>query len=343
MNANSIVGTGLLSLDVVIGMDVREARLMAGGTCGNVLAIMGFLGWSSTAIGRLGVDEAADRVRTDLARWGVSLDFASLAPTAATPIIVERIRADKHGRRYHTFSWSCPKCRRRLPRYSPVTNASINQVLSDLPSAQIYFFDRPSRGALTLASAYKATGAIVFFEPSGLGSPKLFGEALRIADVVKYSHDRKHGFIEWLDDEFVPPIEIETLGSSGLRYRRAEDGGRWMVSDSFEVDTVRDTAGAGDWCTAGFLYKIMANKRALASATTEELGAALRFGQALSAWSCGFEAPRGGMYVVARGDLLGYVDRLLSLDRAPPIDAVSEADLEVSSTICIGCGESGAD
>ena len=44
-----VVGTGLVALDVVINSDVhRPPRLWAGGTCGNVLTILSYLGWHAS-------------------------------------------------------------------------------------------------------------------------------------------------------------------------------------------------------------------------------------------------------------------------------------------------------
>ena len=83
---NRIAGAGLLALDLVIGPDAsRPIGCWAGGTCGNVLAILAFLGWDSYAIGRMNGDAAAQRVCADLARWGVHLDWVNCAPTAPTP------------------------------------------------------------------------------------------------------------------------------------------------------------------------------------------------------------------------------------------------------------------
>lgn len=49
-----ICGTGLIALDVVVTPStVNSPRFWAGGTCGNVLAVLGFLGWKPVAVGRM--------------------------------------------------------------------------------------------------------------------------------------------------------------------------------------------------------------------------------------------------------------------------------------------------
>jgi hypothetical protein len=76
-------GAGLLALDVVVSADPdTPMSAYAGGTCGNVLAVLAYLGWESFPIARLSDDPAAQRVRRDLERWGVRLDYAAAAAMA---------------------------------------------------------------------------------------------------------------------------------------------------------------------------------------------------------------------------------------------------------------------
>ena len=94
-----VLGAGLIALDLVIGPDPNApVRSWAGGTCGNVLSILAYLGWDAYPIARMNGDPASERVRSDMARWGVKLNWASCAPTTHTPIIVQQIRRDGNGR-----------------------------------------------------------------------------------------------------------------------------------------------------------------------------------------------------------------------------------------------------
>lgn len=341
------IGTGLVALDVVVGIDAEEGpRLYAGGTCGNVLAILSYFGWRSFPFARLG-DEPAGRLFRDLERFGVDLKYAKLAPTAATPIIVERIRRDSSGELYHSFSWSCPQCKSRLPGYAPVPAAAITPHLEELPATSIFFFDRVSRGALTLARAAQAKGAIIFFEPSGVGEPKLFQEALTIAHIVKYSQERMKTLGEWFDDEAGQPsarlLEIETLGRGGLKYRTRLPADRtqdWRHVDAYPVPTLRDAAGCGDWTTAGIIDKIgregLDGLRRMPMAT---LASAVRHGQALAAWNCGYEGARGGMYSVASAELARIADRITAAEelKLPSASSARAATEDPLDKICVSC------
>ena len=53
------LGTGLVVLDVVMnGNPHSRSKVWAGGSCGNVLTILSYLGWNAFPITRLGNDDA---------------------------------------------------------------------------------------------------------------------------------------------------------------------------------------------------------------------------------------------------------------------------------------------
>ena len=63
----------------------------------------------------------------------------------------------------------------------------------------------------------------------------------------------------------------------------------------------RDTAGAGDWCTAGLLHALARRgATGLKEATEKEIEDALRLGQALAAVKCRYEGARGVMYAMSK-------------------------------------------
>src|SRR6266516_4520033 len=82
------IGTGLIALDVVLNERRNERpRLWTGGTCGNVLTIMAFLGWNAVPVSRLGSDAASRLIRRDMRRWGVKLELLGLPPLTNAPIV----------------------------------------------------------------------------------------------------------------------------------------------------------------------------------------------------------------------------------------------------------------
>lgn len=313
----SIIGTGLIALDLVIGPQSTDpAHAWTGGTCGNVLTILGFLGWDAFPIARMNGDPASQMVQEDMAKWGVHLDFAAMAPTCATPIIVQVIRHNKFGEPSHRFSWNCPHCGSWLPGYKAVTAKSLELVLANLPVPRVYFLDRLSRAALVLAEWASQQGALVVFEPSGKLDPRLLKEALTYAHVVKYSNDRIDELAGIKAPETRVLLEIRTEGSQGLSYRRRAPGSkfeRWIHLPALQPPRLVDTCGAGDWATAGLISKCGDRGLAgfLAIAPTE-LREVLQYAQALSAWNCGFEGARGGMYQVDPSSMTVQVEAIRS-------------------------------
>src|SRR5437870_3606739 len=98
------LGTGLVALDVVINIDSHEApRSYAGGTCGNVLTILSYLGWNSAPLSRLSRGAATGQVLADLRKWEVSTRFVSSDDDGSTPIIIQRIARTEAGEPYHSF------------------------------------------------------------------------------------------------------------------------------------------------------------------------------------------------------------------------------------------------
>jgi fructokinase len=297
-------------------------------------------------VGRLSPGPAAERVLADLRHWKVSTNFLSVDAGGSTPIIIQRIGRRATGQLYHSFSWRCPVCGAHLPGYKPVLASVAQHMAGRLPSAQVFFFDRVSRGSLHLGRKASENGALVLFEPSGIGDPDLFREAWGLAHVVKYSHERLRDIA---DLELNPSeregilLEIETLGEEGLRYRsrlpRSRSKG-WATLAAFPVPELKDAAGSGDWCTAGLLNKLArGGLPALKKASSESLRQALCYGQALAAWNCGFEGARGGMYEVDLVTFHEQVEQILEGGDFEPLllEKQNPALAKLLASLCPAC------
>ena len=294
----AVIGTGLIALDVVLNERRRvEPRLWTGGTCGNVMAILAYLGWQAYPVARVKADLASRLIRRDLKRWSVDTRYISLRPTTPTPIVIHRLRRTSTGENFHSFSLDCPDCGTRLPTFRPIPIANVEAV-GPWPVVDVFFADRVSPGILTLAKKCALSGAAVVFEPSGIGDEALFERMLRVAHVIKYSNNRIADLpTEPLKSAY---LEVQTLGNGGLRFRSRLEGldpRKWIHCEAFGVQSPIDTAGAGDWCTGGILHVLgRGGLRAVQRMTAARVQTAITFGQALASWNCGFEGARGGMY-----------------------------------------------
>lgn len=300
------VGTGFIALDIVLtDREGSEVQAWAGGTCGNVLAILAFLGWQTYPMATLGDDLAGEIVINDLARFGVISQFLGKSAKRHTPIVVEEIRTKGVTPR-HRFVWTCPNCGAWLPGYRTLLATEARALAMTMPSPNVFFFDRVSRGALDLAQASAKQGAIVVFEPSGIHDERLFLEAVNSCHILKYSHERLNCLR--LGSYSPPFLEIETFGSEGLRYRarsaNQRSRSRWREMRAYSVDDLRDAVGAGDWCTAGLLQVLgTQGVSRLLKSTRDEIEVGLSLGQALAAVKCGYEGARGLMYSLQREQL----------------------------------------
>ena len=336
----SLVSMGLFALDVVIGPESNHVpQLWAGGTCGNVTTILSYLGWTAFPLARLGKDFAARFVSEDLKKWKVRLDYVLQDAAVHTPVVIERIKTDKHGHPQHRFSFTCPSCGAWLPSYRSMKLNSLKKPLEQA-RADVFFFDRVSPASIQAATHFASEGSIVFFEPSGIGDPRLFQKAIEVAHVIKYSHQRVREMAE-LPSRPNPLLEIETLGDEGLRYK-ARSGNRmsgWRSLPSLSAPSIKDTAGAGDWCSAGIISMLGAKgRKGLENVSAAHLEAGLRYGQALAAWACGFEGPRGGMYETSKAALQKTVQGILAgnTPESPRHPSSSRVN-ETARFVCLEC------
>jgi len=337
-----IAGIGLIALDLLVQEGEEYARPSAGGTCGNVLAILATLGWSATPIGRLQRDECSDLIEKDLRAWGVNLPLININPAAAAPVIVERLRLDSSGIPFHSFSFACPLCGGRLPSYAPVTISSLHEHIQEILENHVLFVDRASPGAVEVATQFQKAGKVVVFEPSTSKTDHLFYKMLAVSNIVKYSHER---FPE-LEEVAWPKariLEVQTLGRGGLRFRYQQRGvpSSWYHLHAPRRESVVDTCGAGDWATAGLLELTCQNGLAgLRALTKSRILESLTFAQKLGSWNCGFAGARGAMYAMSKPELLRQIKALApSNTLTMPTIELPRADLD-GTRACRICNES---
>ena len=333
------MGTGLIALDVIInGGDEGKASLWAGGSCGNVLTILAYLGWASFPVANHRDDCTSETIRKDMTRWGVNPQFIATSEKGITPIVVERLLCSGNSAK-HVFQFKCPVCGAQLPRNRPIPLELVTKINKEMPNAQVFYFDRVSRGALALAKEQKARGALIVFEPVLLSKERLFEECLNVAHIVKYSGDQ----IDLSRFKTNIPLEIQTLGSKGLRYKRNSEQieNTWKNLPAFDVPDLRDSAGAGDWCTAGLIHSLGVNGLdGFRKTSNQKIECALLFGEALAALKCRYKGPRGIMYNISKDDFESLIYSILE-GKKPDIRPSKETEEQESQNLknlCSACG-----
>ncbi|HMF73283.1 MAG TPA: carbohydrate kinase family protein [Flavitalea sp.] len=292
-------GSGLLALDVITNGNANtQPKFLAGGSCGNVLSILSFLGWKSYPIARLSKKAAAKLLVEDLQNQKVHLDLVSQSDDGSTPVIIHRILKDSENNPKHRYEFRIPKTNTWFPSYKPVLSNKVENISAFRTIPKVFYLDRVSRATIDLAKYYKENGSLIFFEPSSISEEKQFKECLALTDILKFSNDRLPQFKDSYPIRQVS-VEIETLGANGLLFRsfknKTDD---WKFLPALHVDNALDTAGAGDWCSAAIIHAVFENfdSSVLQKLTNAKLEQILVFGQFLSALNCTFYGARGLMY-----------------------------------------------
>ena len=315
LRVRTCVGAGLLTLDLVFNQESPGLyQVRSGGSCGNVLTILAYLGWESKPVARIGRDEGGDIVLKDLGGFGVDTTFVVQEESSNTPAILQAIRKSPNGSRTHSYSLHCPQCGSYLLRYRAISGAMAGTVVEQMPDAAVFYFDRVSRGTLNLANHYRQHGSFIVFEPSSVTDEKLFREAAGVAHLLKYSVERLPD-VAYLVAETDIPVEVQTLGPEGLRYRWYKgdgDGRLWSFMPAYPVIDMIDEAGAGDWCTAGLINGLGQNgATSFWKADSPELERVLRLGQAMAAVNCNFPSARGAMYALKPSEMNSMATELM--------------------------------
>lgn len=278
MSQRSVITSGYVSLDIVS----YRGRVWhaAGGTAGNVAAILGFLGWRASVATDVGNDHAGRRLASDLRRANVDVSMIRFRPNAVTPRVVHEITASAH-----RYVFTCPECGKLLPRSRRLPLDRGQHIVEMASIPEVFFFDRLSPATVMLAEHFAEAGSLVVFEPSTGGKWRhLIERAVRVAHVIKHADDRA---VPHADH---PPsrgqVRVVTEGAGGARFRVGH--GNWHHSPAFPYPIV-DAGGAGDWTTAGLVHGLMTEGRR----TVRTVGDALRWAQALAAVSCGAPGARG--------------------------------------------------
>jgi fructokinase len=288
----TIVGTGLVALDIIFRDDREAVETALGGSTGNVLAILSHLKWRALPVAQLGSDAAAVHIALEFDRLGADTRFLLQSKDLTTPVVYQFPGTGSHS---HEFSFRCPVCGRKRGFVSPDESAKFASILELIDAPDVFYFDRVTPWALLLADRFRKAGSLVVFEPSTIGSNRDdFERAIGLSHIVKYADDRIVDMLGF--DLSGVQIEIQTLGKKGLQFRLTEQSDRWHHLDAVPVPYVADTAGAGDWCTSGFLYALIGSiieGGGRGQLSTRRIRESLRFGQTLAAMNCMEKGARG--------------------------------------------------
>lgn len=289
----TVLSVGYLVLDVITTTHVVGRN--AGGTAGNVAANLAWLGQRSGLLARIGNDVAGELLRNDLSGAGVNTSHVYRSADVETPMLIQRLT--ESGPEY---LFKCPVCNYKFASHRPATREQADEAADSSP--EVLFVDRASKASLDLMGKVKQRGGIVMFEPNGPGRRGLTAEAIGLADILKVSEDRIPALGSLLGSTPGTQVQVRTRGARGLEFRVGH--GAWH-SRRARPARVSDSAGAGDWVTAGLLAHLIDEPRL----THRNISDGLNLGQALAALSCAFVGARGMNNTLSWGEAQRMLDR----------------------------------
>lgn len=295
MNKQICVGAGLVSLDILIRDGARfPIGYYVGGTCGNVMMILAHMGWDAYPIVRLDGSKDTTRIKEDMDKHGVHLDYIIVDKDGKTPVIVQRNYMTEDGIMIHKFESRNTKGRLFLD-FKPLTIKQADVVLEQIDFVpKVFYFDKVAPAILRLASAFKERGSVIFFEPSSKGgSVKTFDQCVGVADIIKFSEQRINDYHPY--DGLKDKLIIQTQGANGLNFRLNSE---WIHLEPAVNDHVVDTSGAGDWTAAALINELFKEGHGVECLLKADLESVLNKAQVIGAKSCSYEGARGMMQKV---------------------------------------------
>ena len=296
----TVIGSGIYCLDIIVVRDYPEWPKMkpftdrtvieeVGGTCGNVMCMLAYLGWKAMPQVKLDDSPQGLKMTSDFKLYGCDCRYVQNTPDGGTTLLKCTHKYNSDGQKTISFYVSAPDGgrfpRRRFLRARDEAPAFLES-LDESPG--VYFFDDAAAGHRALARALRQKGALVYFEPASINT-KADIEAVELSDIVKFSEPHVPGtsFTERYPDK----LFIQTMGAEGLRFRLR--GGEWIHLAPAPCDKVVDWEGAGDWTTSAFLNNIAETDIPFASLTEEMVAAALEKAQEIAAQSVQFLSSKG--------------------------------------------------
>jgi len=263
MKKRTVIGSGIYNLDVIVERSYPDWPQMrpfvertvieeAGGTCGNVMCMLSRKGWDARPQACLDDSPQGLKIREDLLHFGCDCRHVTNTPAGGTTILWCTHKKNSDGEHVMSARAGSPGGSRFPRRHFLRARDEAPDFLSSLETTpDVYFFDDPAAGHRLVAGSLRERGALVWFEPSGVGTRQDLG-AVGVSDIVKFS-DQNVPDVSFTD-AWPDRLFIQTLGAEGVRFRLR--GGEWVRLPAVPCDRVVDWEGAGDTLTAAFLTEL---------------------------------------------------------------------------------------
>jgi len=248
------LGVGTFPLDNLQeknGKGVKTIYQHVGGTCGNVMSILAWMGWHTLPAARLDDSEAGLLIKADLESYGCDTRFVSNTPDGGTTILDIIHKIGRDGKPKTAYMAHSPRGGRFVNhRFWTLKQAqALFDSLEEMPD--VFFFDRCAPGNILLAQLFHERGVLVYYEPNE-PVDRNFLRAVAASNIVKFSNE-KHPDVSFTEG-FTDKLFIQTLNEKGLRFKLRAEG--WITIPPEHNPHAVDGEGAGDWTTSAFINEM---------------------------------------------------------------------------------------
>ena len=252
MNRLTCLGAGTFPLDNLLMKhadgSVETIYQHVGGTAGNVLSILAWMGWHTLPAARLDDSEVGLQLKADLESYGCDNRYLTNTHDGGTTILDIIHKTGRDGKPKTAYMAHSPRGGRFVNhRFWTLKQAqALFDSLDELP--EVFFFDRCAPGNILLAELLHERGVLVYYEPNE-PVDRNFLRAVAASDIVKFSNER-HPDVSFTDG-VTDKLFIQTMNQEGLRYRLR--GSEWkQLAPVWNPDAI-DGEGAGDWTSSTFI------------------------------------------------------------------------------------------
>ena len=260
----TIIGSGIYNLDTIVVRDYPEwPRLRpftdnvvleeVGGTCGNVMCILSWLGWEARPLACLDDSPEGLKITEDLRRYGCDCRYVTNTPGGGTTLLRCTHKKTADGEHVMSVRAGSPGGSRFPKRHFLRARDEAPAFLETLEEAPaVFFFDDPAAGNRLIAKELHKRGSLVYFEPSKVVSNADL-EAVAISNLIKFS-DENVPDVSFVD-AYKDKVFIQSMGAKGARFKFK--GEPWAMIEDATNESVVDTEGAGDWLSSEFINAII--------------------------------------------------------------------------------------
>ena len=249
MNGLTCLGAGTFPLDNLLMKhadgSVETIYQHVGGTAGNVMSILAWMGWQTLPAARLDDSEVGLQLKADLESYGCDTRFLTNTSDGGTTILDIIHKTGRDGKPKTAYMAHSPRGGRFVNhRFWTLKQAqALFDSLDQMPD--IFFFDRCAPGNILLAELLHERGVLVYYEPNE-PVDRNFLRAVAASDIVKFSNER-HPDVSFTEG-YTDKLFIQTMNQEGLRYRLR--GGEWKQLTPVSNPNAIDGEGAGDWTSS---------------------------------------------------------------------------------------------